>query len=154
MKSASLRSASKALGIPQKIIAKRVAVPRSKRASATRLETLIFGGLWPVKVMKLTPTPRKLKGGATKYRIIPGESVNPKAFMANNTNGAMSVFARKGAPRLPIENITANVGPAINQALDRYVKSAEAKAYYDKTLLSNMDRAIRGSLVRQGLKVT
>ena len=149
----SVTIARVAAGVPTKILRKRIVVPKSRRATSRRLEVIIFGGIWPIKVMKLTPTPRKLKKGV-KYKVLPGETQNPIAFMANNTNGAMSVFARKGPNRLPLKNITVNIEPHVKKAVGGFIDSGAAKAYYQKMLFSQLDRRIRSSMVRKGMKVT
>lgn len=153
VRSKSIAIARAATGVPTSILKKRIAVPKSRRATIRSVEVLIFGGLWPVKVAKLTPAPRKLKGGGIKYKILPGQSMNPRAFIANNTNGHLSVFERKGESRLPIKNVTVDISRAVKSAISGYLASGAAKAYYEKMLLSQMDRRVRGSLVRNGLTV-
>lgn len=140
-------------GVQAAILRKRIAVPRGKKATARTLKTVVFGGLWEVKVMKINPTPRKLASGRVKYRVIPGESLDPNAFMGNNTNGGMSVFRRKGAGRLPIENVRADIGPHVRRAIEGYGGGQESQNYYQARLFKEMDRAISGNLRRYGIRV-
>lgn len=139
-------------GIQAKILRKRIAVPRGKKSTPRSLRTQVFGGLWPVKVMDITPIPRKLVSGRVKYKTLPGESIDPQAFMANNTNAKLSVFRRKGVTRLPIENITVDVGPHVKSAIEGYTGGNESQAYYRKRLFTEMDRRIRSNLVRKGIR--
>ena len=154
VRSKSIQIAKTATGVPTSILKKRIAVPKSRRATARSVEVIIFGGLWPVKVAKLTPAPRKLKGGGVKYKTVPGQPISPRAFIANNTRGSLSVFERKGEARLPIRNIVVDISRGVKSAIAGYIASGGAQAYYEKMLLSQMDRRVRGSLVRHGLKVT
>jgi Prophage minor tail protein Z (GPZ) len=153
VRSKSIQIAKSATGVPTSILKRRIAVPKSRRATIRSHEVLIFGGLWPVKVSKLTPAPRKLKGGGVKYKTLPGQPISPRAFIANNTHGSLSVFERKGEARLPIRNITVDISGPVKSAIAGYLASGAAKAYYEKMLLSQMDRRVRGSLVRKGLTV-
>lgn len=148
----AVKIAQQKTGVQAKILNTRIAVPRGKKASVRSLKTVVFGGLWAVKVMKITPIPRKLTSGRVKYKTLPGQAVDPKAFMANNTNAQMSVFRRKGASRLPIENITVDIGPHVERAISGYGGGQESQAYYRKRLFTEMDRRIRGSLVRKGIR--
>ena len=149
----AVKIAATKTGVQAAILRKRIAVPRGKKASARTLKTVVFGGLWEVKVMKINPTPRKLASGRVKYRVIPGEALDPNAFMGNNKAGAMSVFRRKGTGRLPIENVRADIGPHVRRAIEGYGGGQESQSYYKQRLFKEMDRAISGNLRRYGIRV-
>lgn len=150
----AVKIASKATGVPSSILKKRIAVPKSQKATKRFPRVIIFGGLWPVKVSKLKPKPRKLKSGKVKYKTGPGETINPGAFIGNNTNGSPSVFVRKSAARTPLANVTTEISSAVRSAVGGYSRSSAALKYYQKMLYSQMDRKVRSSLRRQGLDVT
>jgi len=154
IKREAVKIASKATGVPTTILKNRIAVPRGKKSTIRGLKTVIFGGLWPVKVAKLKPAPRKLKSGAVKYKTMKGEPVNANAFMGKNTNGSDSVFVRKGTARLPIKNVTVEIGPQVERAIQGFSGGQLAKDKYSKMLFSQMDRRVRGGLIRMGVKVT
>lgn len=139
-------------GVQAKILRKRIAVPRGKKATVRSLKTVVFGGLWVVPVTKLTPAPRKLKGGSVKYKTLPGQAIRPDAFLAKTTRGTDRVFVRKGATRLPVQSITADIGPAVQSAIQGYGGGQESQAYYRKRLFTEMDRRIRSNLVRKGIR--
>lgn len=150
----AVRDASKRTGVPAKILRKRIAIPRGKKATARNPSLLMFGGLWPVKVSKLTPKPRELKSGRVKYKTLPGQPMDPNAFMAPHKGGSNAVFVRKGQARLPIKNVTVNIGPAVRLGLIRALRSKDAKDYFERMFFSQMDRRVRSSLRRKGLEVS
>lgn len=150
----AVRDASKRTGVPAKLLRRRIAIPKGQRATARKPSLLMFGGLWPIKVSKLTPKPRRLKGGRVKYKTMPGQPVDPNAFIAPHKGGGDSVFVRKGQSRLPIKNVTVNVGPSVRLGLIRALRSQEARAYFERMLFSQMDRRVRSSLRRKGLEVS
>lgn len=150
----AVRDASKRTGVAAKILRRRIAIPRGKKATARNPQIWLFGGLWPVKVSKLTPKPRRLKSGRVKYKTIPGQPVDPSAFMAPHRGGGDAVYSRKGSARLPVKNITVNVGPHVRLSMIRSLRSKEARDYYERMLFSQMDRRVRSSLRRYGLDVT
>jgi len=150
----AVKVAARATGVSTKILRKRIVVPRSKKATLRSPNVIVFGGIWPVKVSKLTPKPRNLASGRVKYKTPPGKSQDPNAFIATHKGGGVAVFARKGASRLPLKNITIDIGPAVRSAIGVYSRSAEAKRHYEKILFSQMDRRVRSSLRRKGLDVS
>lgn len=154
VRSKAVGIASKATGVPTKILRRRIAIPRRSKATQRSLEVFVFGGLWPVKVADLTPAPRKLKSGAVKYKTGPGQPIDPMAFIANNTNGRLSVFARKGRSRLPVKNVTIDISGGVKSAIGGYLISRAAQSHYEKILLSQMDRRVRSSLMRRGMRVS
>ena len=150
----AIKIASKSTGVPTKTLRKRINIPRQWKARKGKLNVTIFGGTWPVKVSKLKPAPRQLKSGRVKYKTAPGTAVDPQAFIATNTNGGTSVWKRKGKNRLPVKNITIDIAPGVKAALIAYGNGAEAKNFYEQALFKEMDRKIRGALVRRGVKVS
>jgi hypothetical protein len=152
IKRGAVKIAAQKTGVQAKILRSRIAVPRGKKATVRSLKTVVFGGLWVVPVTKLTPGPRKLKGGSVKYKTLPGQAINPAAFLAKNTNDKERVFVRKGAPRLPIQSITADIGPAVKSAIEGYGGGTESQDYYRKRVFTEMDRRIRSNLVRYGIR--
>lgn len=152
IKREAVKIASSATGVQASLLRKRIAVP--KKAKARDLKAVVFGGLWVVPVAKISPKPRKLKGGGVKYKVMPGQAINPKAFIAKTTNGTERVFARKGPGRLPIESISADIAPHVTRAIVGFSGGAEALKYYQKILFSQMDRKVRGGLIRLGFSVS
>ena len=55
VRSKCIQIARSATGVPTSILKKRIAVPKSRRATIRSVEVIIFGGLWPVRVAQLTP---------------------------------------------------------------------------------------------------
>ena len=149
----SVNRAANELGIAAKILRKRIAVPRSEKATRKRPKTMLFGGLYPVRVDDLKPAPRELKSGRVKYKVPKGQSVNPNAFMAPHKQGSRVVFVRKGPSRLPIKRVTVEVGSVIKRSMRKEINSKASQEHYQKIFNAQMDRRIRGSLVRNGLTV-
>lgn len=148
----AIKLAFQKTGVPANILKRRIGL--KKKATARLPEIIIRGGVWKVKVADLKPAPRKLAGGRAKYNPGTGNSINPNAFIANNTNGRLSVFVRKGSSRLPIENILTDIRPGVMAAIGGYSGGREALSYYQKILVSQLDRRVRQSLRREGLSVS
>lgn len=138
-------------GVQIAILRKRIAV--SDRATLRSVRASVFGGLWVVPVVKINPKPRKLKGGRVKYKTVPGEIVRADAFIGKTTRGTERVFHRVGDSRLPIQNITADIGPHVRRAIEGYGGGQESQNYYKQRLFKEMDRAISGNLRRFGIRV-
>lgn len=149
----AVKIAATKTGVQATLLRKRIAVPRGKRATARTLKTVVFGGLWVVPVVKINPKPRKLKGGRVKYKTVPGEIVRADAFIGKTTRGTERVFHRVGDSRLPIQNITADIGPHVRRAIEGYGGGQESQNYYKQRLFKEMDRAISGNLRRFGIRV-
>ena len=149
----AVKIAATKTGVQATLLRKRIAVPRGKKATARTLKTVVFGGLWVVPVVKLSPKPRKLASGRVKYKTVPGETMRADAFIGKTTQGTERVFHRKGTSRLPIKNITADIGPHVRRAIEGYGGGQESQNYYKQRLFKEMDRAISGNLRRYGIRV-
>jgi hypothetical protein len=150
----AVKLASVATGVPTKVLRRRIYVPKRKKATRRRLHAYVLGGLWVVPVSQLTPKPRQLKGGSVKYRVPPGQAINPQAFMAKTTRGGTEVFVRKTASRLPIKKVSVDIADQVKRAINGYLHTAAAHTYYQQRLFAEMDRKIRASMRRNGLDVS
>jgi len=158
----AVKIAATKTGVQATLLRKRIAVPRGKKATARTLRTVVFGGLWVVPVVKISPKPRKLASGRVKYKTVPGDAVRPDAFIAKSTRGTDRVFVRKDSSRkrvppkyseLPIKSVTADIGPHVRRAIEGYGGGQESQNYYKQRLFKEMDRAISGNLRRYGIRV-
>jgi hypothetical protein len=138
-------------GIPQKHFKKRIAIPRGKKANARRLVTVLWAGLWEIPVANLSPKPRALKSGVAKYKTLPGEPIDPQAFIAKGSKG-VSAFARKGSARLPIKQKTINIGNVIRRKIFMALGSS-AKEFFKKTYYSQMEGRVINAMKRKGMTV-
>lgn len=137
-------------GIAQKMFKRRIAPVRNERASLGRLVAKGFVGENPIRVRHLTPKPRQLKSGVTKYKTLPGQGLDPSSFVARyRPNQEPSAYARTGRPRFPIKEKTVEVGPYLRRA--SRIAVDKSLPFYEKRLFGQMARLIDQDLRRRGI---
>lgn len=151
----SVRELSSRLKIPQKVLKKRLIIPRSAKASPRRLTASVIGLLLDVRLSDVSPG-RQTKAGVT----VRGEAYKG-AFRAKLPSGQDGVWRRsesahlssgrdsKGRPRknrLPIEAVKFRINPPAEQVVEKNIRASDE--YWRKTL----EHEINYRLTRKGYR--
>lgn len=146
----SAKRVSQETGLAQKHFKKRMR--KAVRASRRNPFALIVAGLWEIPVKRFAK-PRALKGkGGVKYKSVGGYQHNPNAFVAEGKKGE-APFYRKHGSRLPLRQITANIGPIIQRHLAIKLRDGETRDTFERNLLHEVEFRFKRSLKKRGLKV-
>lgn len=142
---------AKETGITQKHFKKRLNVAKKDKAKPGKLLAIIWVGLWGISVRHLTPKPRALKSGSVKYKTLPGQPLDPKAFMVNDSAGS-TAYSRKGSSRLPIGQKMIDISGPMRRNVERAL-GADAKSFFRKTFYSEMEGRVIKAMQKKGMTV-
>lgn len=145
------RDVARVTGVPQKHFTKRIKQRRDGKATARKPYARLWAGLWPMSVASMTPKPRQLKSGRVKYKTLPGDTIDPHAFVAKVTRN-VTAFAREGAARGPLNAKTLDVGRHIKLRTYRILRKI-GREEYERRFFQQMEGRTIKAMNRKGMKV-